>query len=62
MGGRVILRPPVFFLPDFRDNVGLPGFPPPEIPPLGLRDKVGLPAGVKGLLGETAGSGESCSS
>ncbi len=63
MGGRVILRPPVFLLPDFKDNVGLPGFPPPAIPPLGFRDKDGFVGEVKGLFGATIGSGdESCSS
>jgi len=45
IGGRVILRPPGFFLfPGLRESVGLPGFlPSPGAPPLGFRESVGFP-------------------
>ena len=52
----MIFKPPVFFLPDFRESVGLPVFPPmPGLFPLGLRDKVGLFGAPEGF-GKVAGA------
>ena len=43
IGGRVILRPPSFFLPGFKDRVGFPFFAPiPNFVPFALRDNEGF--------------------
>ena len=50
MGGRVIFRPIGFFLPFFKDRVGLPGFSPG--PDLGLSDREGFTGPPSGLFVE----------